>query len=238
LLLQALGLKLPFEEIPTPGKKFLSPIESCSLNGGCKNITKPDPKFIELLSKNSIKCVAHGHVPFCTTVPLIRKEDSVWFLSCDTSNGSRPKINGNTELTLNQVPLGYIQADGLGIASIGGTTLSSDNTLGVSMDGKTQDYYKFMVKHFKFTDNKPVVQYNGNTGSVVEYPETNLVMDSTNIFKPTTASEQSGGKSRKNKKNRKSNKSNKKGGLKKLTRKLKLKSQKFAFAKPHCNHCK
>lgn len=236
LLLQALGLK------PTDGKKFLSPIESCSLNGGCQKITKPDPNFIELLKNNNIKCVAHGHVPFCTTVPLIRKETNVWFLSCDTSNGSRPKYKEN-ELALNQVPLGYIQEDGVGIASINETTLSPASTLGVSMDGTDNNYYKFMVKHFKFEEDKPVVQYNDdNIGSVVEYPEKKLIMDSKNMFKPTYTPEpgQFGGKSRKNKKNTKSNKSNKKGGLKKLTRKLKLKlkSQKIAYAKSHCRDCK
>ena len=194
LLIQALGLK------PNPPSKFLSPIESCSLSPGCQKIIKPDPNFLNFLSdkKNGIKCIAHGHVPFCTSVPLIRKEADIFILSCDTSNGGRPNIitppdnitqpDIITPITLENVPLGYIQENGLGIASITAAGLSRQNTLGISMDGTNKDFYKNMIRHFNFTDGKvPFVEYNENgVGTRVNYPDGHLDMTQTGMYEPTS----------------------------------------------------
>jgi hypothetical protein len=176
-LLQALGLKTH----PTKLNPFASPIESCGVNS-CTHFTVPTPKFKELLTQAHIKGCIHGHKPFCGTVPLIFKDGDFVEIACDTSNGNRPKQFNKKDVELHQVPLAIVYKDGAGITSIyNDGTLSNKNTLGLSNDGKNNDFEP-MIKYFPFvtqdyptlTENKdfPTLTADENKDmKLIQYPE-------------------------------------------------------------------
>jgi hypothetical protein len=190
-LLQAMGLKA---DTSNTGN-FLSPIESCGLSGGCKNFNAFPPEFGKVLTDNGIEAIAHGHIPFCGTVPLIHgeivDEKTIGVLSCDTSNGNRP----DTLEALDQIPLGYIQEDGIGIASIlqkdESVSLSRENTKGYKNDGNEPDLYKPMIGHFPY-DKLPTLDTSRTS---IKYGETTFQFGSTQ-FQPLEK-KVTGGKSRK-----------------------------------------
>jgi len=84
IMLQAMGLKPDDDDKP-----FISFIDSCIHIGSkpCSGHKRDEQIAFDVLGG---KNVAHGHVPHCTTVPLIFKRQNVVFISCDTSNGYRP----------------------------------------------------------------------------------------------------------------------------------------------------
>lgn len=222
-LLQAMGLKA---DTSNTGN-FLSPIESCGLNSGCINFNEFPPEFGQLLDNNGINAIAHGHIPFCGTVPLIHGETvgekTIGVLSCDTSNGNRPSKYDS----LDKIPLGYIQNDGIGIASINTLrkVLTRAETKGFKNDGTEDELYKPMVGHFNY-EQLPTL----NT-------ERNEITYGTTIFefakgkgqfnpllrKPPTA----GGKSR-----RKRRRGSKRKSGKKHSRKI----RKVRYLKHKCAH--
>jgi len=128
LLLQAMGLK------PDPNtESFISPIDSCGLYG-CNNVKPMVVGFAGFLKENEISVIAHGHIPHCCTVPLIHSEEGIGFLSCDTSNGNRPKKCDDTLMELKHVPLGYIKNESdnsfaIGITSINENILTNEDTI-------------------------------------------------------------------------------------------------------------
>jgi Calcineurin-like phosphoesterase len=166
LLLQAMGLR------GDDDSNFISPIHSCGLDP-CNVIKEMPEGFDDLLKSNRIVFIAHGHVPFCGTVPLIHKDNEIGILSCDTSNGNRPKAFDS----LDKIPLGYIQPDGMGIASIFGIEasnlkLSREHTRGFNNKvtdtdtgtDKREDEFAGMIQHFSLP-NLPVV--SGDRTSVM-----------------------------------------------------------------------
>jgi hypothetical protein len=225
-LLQAMGLKA---DTSNTGN-FLSPIESCGLSGGCKKFNEFPPDFGQLLNASKINAIAHGHIPFCGTVPLIHaetvkmeegKEQTIGVLSCDTSNGNRPSAYDS----LGKIPLGYIQESGIGIASIHSGKLSRANTQGFKNDGTNPDLYKPMVGHFNY-EQLPTVNYDRNE---ITYGTTIFEFDKGKglfkplLQKPTTA----GGKSR-----RKRRRGSKRKSGKKYSRKI----RKVRYLKHKCSH--
>lgn len=187
LILQAMGLK-PNENSPT---NFISPIDSCGILG-CVHVKKIPDDFADFIkggSKgNNIDVIAHGHIPFCGTVPLIHGEtiqvrnlyeNYLGFLACDTSAGNRPKVeieNDGVDTPLKIIPLGYITETAIGIASIHGdgdnTTLSrnDEGPKGYDNSGEKSDTFQFMINEFNL--NKlptPTVDDNGEGFKQVDY---------------------------------------------------------------------
>jgi hypothetical protein len=163
-------------------------------------------ELLAKLSESSIKFVASGHQPHCTTVPLVYKQGDVVFIANDTSNGYRP--DSLTPLELKNIPLSYIEIGpsefGCGVCAI--TPLgeiqkaSETNEIkSLSKDGKTDNYYQ-----------KLVVSYNDVT-KVPNASDVTKIVKMTGVFKPLTAL---GGKRKskqqKGKKTKKSNKTNRK----------------------------
>jgi hypothetical protein len=220
-LLQAMGLKADTENTGN----FLSPIESCGLSGGCMNFNAFPEEFGQLLNNNDINAIAHGHIPFCGTVPLIHVETvnemKIGVLSCDTSNGNRPGVY----VTLDIIPLGYIQESGIGIASIHNQTLTRENTKGFKNDGTEPDLYKPMVGHFNY-DNLPELISNNGKRNQINYGTTSFKFSSNGMFKPLEKV-QSGGKSR-----RKRRRGSKRKSGKKYSRKI----RKVRYLKHKCSH--
>ena len=223
LLLQAMGLKPNLDNPNT----FLSPIDSCGV-GGCTNIKELPQDFANFIKEQDIKVIAHGHVPFCGTVPLIHGEGGIGFLSCDTSNGNRPKVKPYDDTLiiedtkLSVIPLGYITEDAIGISSISTDNitafvkLSREETVGYSNDGKTENMFKFMIGEFPLT-NLPSIGSEDRT--VVKYPN-GVSFKLNGGFTPATNLK--GGKRKSKKNHKKSHKSKKQGG--KRTRKANKKT--------------
>jgi hypothetical protein len=212
LLLQAMGLKGDSND-PT---NFLSPIASCGLEGGCdKPIYEPSADFVDILKANKIKIVAHGHIPFCGTVPLIHQEKDIGFLSCDTSNGNRPDMCNGEKMKLENIPLGYIIGANsektkysIGITSINGDEnyiykeligetdvslpnendspfLSSQHTIGCSNDGKDTDMFKIMIDEFE-EGSLPTIH---ESRKKIIYPGDKAFVISDTQFGPATIQE-------------------------------------------------
>ena len=118
-ILQALGLKPNTPNIKETG--FVSPIESCSFNGGCGDGVKPpNDEIVQQFSNFGIKYVVNGHIPHCTTVPLIYQRNiegtntRVVFVNNDTSNGYTPDKYQN----VSEIPLSFLTANQVGIGSL------------------------------------------------------------------------------------------------------------------------
>lgn len=113
ILLQAMGL--------SGSPNYYSFIASCALNGGCKLDFNVNNELLKKMTESSIKFVASGHQPHCTTVPLVYKQGNVVFIANDTSNGYRPD-SLTKQLELQNIPLSYIEIGqpeiGCGICSI------------------------------------------------------------------------------------------------------------------------
>jgi len=173
-LLQALGLK---STMPNP-KPFASPIESCGVNS-CTHFTVPTTKFKTLLTDAGITGCIHGHKPFCGTVPLIFKDGDFVEIACDTSNGNRPNLFNDTEVALDQVPLAIVYPDGAGITSIDNDgILSNKDTLGLSNDGKNNDF-KPIIRYFPFaSDDFPTLSANEKGEmKLIKYPDGNFKLN-------------------------------------------------------------
>jgi hypothetical protein len=218
-LLQAMGLKADLKNT----RNFLSPIESCGLSGGCMNFNAFPDDFGQLLNTSKINAIAHGHIPFCGTVPLIHGETvdskTIGVLSCDTSNGNRPSAYDS----LDKIPLGYIQESGIGIASIHLDKLSRANTQGFKNDGNEPDLYEPMVGHFNY-EQLPTLNEDRNE---ITYGKTIFEFAKKNgPFKPLLQ-KSSGGKSR-----RKRRRGSKRKSGKKYSRKI----RKVRYLKHKCAH--
>jgi hypothetical protein len=160
-ILQALGLNITNKELDK-GKgfdryKFVSPIASCGVIGGCRGIAKQDDEIINIFSDLKIKYVVNGHIPHCVTVPIIyqRKfgEDKrVVFVNCDTSNGNTPPKYKE----LNTIPLAYITKDKVGISSLNTTDskLNSSNTKGYTNnnDDDTSIPFQDLIKEWNYAE--------------------------------------------------------------------------------------
>jgi len=143
-LLQGLGLK------PSGPNKYMSFIESCSINVGCKgpkfNIEKT---YLDQLRTMGIKVIAHGHVPHCTNVPIIykRNDSPIVFIGNDTSNGFRP-----SDITIDNFPLSYVLGGGVtvGITSITVKGICKSPNIQI----KSLKEYEFMVGNWETEDDK------------------------------------------------------------------------------------
>jgi hypothetical protein len=230
LLLQAMGLK------PDAGiENFLSPIDSCGLNG-CVSIKKIPGDFATYIKEQGIKCIAHGHVPFCGTVPLIHQDEGIGFLSCDTSNGNRP--DSYNDLLLAEIPISYMQSDCIGIASIvdyqqNMVGLSRTITKGYPNNGEKKPEFNFMIGEFKMNE-LPTLELSNVSSEIkkVKYPKGifQLNGDGVNRFKPASGIPTvSGGK-------RKSKKYNKKIKGHFIKGKRSQKNKKTILCKHGCKH--
>ena len=235
LLLQAMGLK------PDAGNEdFLSPIDSCGLNG-CVSIKKIPDDFANYITNQGIKCIAHGHVPFCGTVPLIHQDKGIGFLSCDTSNGNRP--DSYNDLLLAEIPISYMQSDCIGIASIvdyqqNMVGLSRTITKGYPNNGEKKSEFDFMIGEFKMDQLPTLVVVDDDSSEIkqVKYPKRTFQLNgiiNTNfgdMFKPASGMPTvSGGK-------RKSKKYNKKIKGHFIKGKRSHKNKKTILCKHGCKH--
>lgn len=118
ILLQAMGLS---------GDNYYSFIASCGLNGGCGLAFNENPELLTKMKDNDIKFVASGHQPHCTTVPLIYKQGDIVFIANDTSNGYRPDNENEPFLTLENIPLSYIEENTEGTTFGCGVCAINDN---------------------------------------------------------------------------------------------------------------
>jgi hypothetical protein len=173
-MLQAMGLKLPTKpENRTKGKTkyFVSPIESCILNGGCNGNEQikemPDKLNTYLKDDSKIDIISHGHIPFCGTVPLIYKNKDIIFVSNDVSNGNRPGYDG-VDTKLENIPLSCISKDKVGICSLnssGKLNEATNKIIGAyknSIKGEEiadKDYYRGLVKSYDSYNNIPEYTY-------------------------------------------------------------------------------
>ena len=195
ILLQAMGL--------TGSPNYYSFIASCALNGGCRLDFNVNNELLAKLSESSIKFIASGHQPHCTTVPLVYKQGNVVFIANDTSNGYRP--DSLTPLELKNIPLSYIEIGpsefGCGVCAI--TPLgkivkaSEENQIkSLSKDGKTDNYYQKLVVSYNDVTKVPTA------GDVIK------IVKMTGMFQPLTAL---GGKRKSKKSKQQKGKKTKKG---------------------------
>ena len=193
-ILQALGLNITQVQLGEEGGfdkyKFVSPIASCGVIGGCYGIAKQDDEIIRIFSDLNIKYVASGHVPHCVTVPIIyqRKIEydkpeevkRVVFVNCDTSNGNTPPKYKK----LNTIPLAYITKDKVGISSLSADgKLDATNTKGYTNinDANLDKTFQDLVKDWYY-ENAPTVQ-----GKSIRYGNNQfLVPNGTGKFEPMT----------------------------------------------------
>jgi hypothetical protein len=176
-LLQGLGLK------PDPKKKFMSFVESCSINAGCKGPNNISPSYLGELNTLGIKIIAHGHVPHCTPIPIIYKGNSspITFIGNDTSNGYRPD-----DITLDNFPLSYVSKNGV---MVGITSISNNGICEKLQLEQTSSLYKyrFMVSVWNTSDMMPTL-INNETCPEIDYKNGNILTfpscrDTTPTFK-------------------------------------------------------
>ena len=94
-------------------------ITGCEFSSNCQFLSGKldNPGFNSYVDKAKqlgIDYVAHGHMGACIDVPLVFKHNDLIFLSCDTTQGYRPKkgING-VELTLENIPILFVKQKGV-----------------------------------------------------------------------------------------------------------------------------
>lgn len=164
-ILQALGLKPNAPNII--GSGFVSPIESCSFNGGCGDGVKPpNNEIVQQFSDFGIKYVVNGHIPHCTTVPLIYQrsiegtDTRVVFINNDTSNGYTPDKYKN----VSEIPLSFLTASQVGIGSLLkkdeiSATLNIDNKKikGYSISADNNESYTKLIKVWRYMETPKII---------------------------------------------------------------------------------
>lgn len=111
-LLQAMGLS-------DKKQSLTSFITGCEFSSNCQFLSgKLDNtgfnSYVDKAKQLGIDYVAHGHMGACIGVPLVFKHNDLIFLSCDTTQGYRPKkgING-IDLTLENIPILFVKKKGV-----------------------------------------------------------------------------------------------------------------------------
>jgi hypothetical protein len=229
LLLQAMGLK---PDSNKPQSKFASFIQSCGSgksNGpGCDILG--DNESNEFISKlGYYKAVAHGHVPTCMRHHLLINRNGIVFISNDTSNGNRPKLDNS----LSSLPLSYIQKGTDGI-KYGICFIDTNGTIRIP----TFDEMNFKNDGTTKYSNQDASVYNtlaliGGPYFLKDIPNADTVKQyiQWNVFAPGNIIDPPKGGSSTRKKQKRGDKKNTRR-IVKNNRKTKRRS------KHHCSHCK
>jgi len=132
MMLQAMGLK------PDGlGSNYASFVHACGHEGGCKLLFNDDKTLVDYLYDGGVRFIGSGHVPHCTTVPMIYKQNgtdgtkSIVFIANDTSNGYRPENPENPEnpLLLQNIPLSYIEENPASSSEVASSEVASSEVV-------------------------------------------------------------------------------------------------------------
>jgi len=127
-ILQSLGLNSGTGE-----KGFVSPIASCGMNAGCGPLNNNnETEILDLFKSLNIKYVVNGHIPHCSSVPIIYKRklgpNNIVFVNNDTSVGytqekniltrEKDKPDKFSKGQIHHIPLAYLTSKNVGITAL------------------------------------------------------------------------------------------------------------------------
>ena len=201
-ILQSLGLNLGTGE-----KGFVSPIASCGMTPGCGGLNKDkdnEKKILNLFKSLNIKYVVNGHIPHCTSVPVIYtrdKNNGIVFVNNDTSVGYTQekqylrRIKGNPDdhfnKNISKIPLAYLTSKNVGITAL--TPNGKTENANIDTDYETYNY-KLLVSDWDY-NKTPFINAAGNIESdtfILEFNTKRLPL--TIKDKSITSTTSSGGK--------------------------------------------